>query len=235
MTATPMLRVDNITKAFTLHAQAGARLPVFSEVSFDLAGGQCLALTGPSGIGKSTLMRMIYGNFRCASGEILIRHHGRSVDIATAHPHHVLDVRRYTMGYVSQFLSVIPRVSTLDVVMEPALAQGVDMESAQTRATSLLTRLRIPERLWSLSPVTFSGGEQQRVNLARGFAADYPLMLLDEPTASLDAENRETVIELVSEARDRGVAIIGIFHDHEARTRLCNRTFDLSPYAERAA
>ncbi len=235
MTDKPILQVNDIAKSFTLHAQAGTVLPVFQNVSFDLVGGTCLALTGPSGIGKSTLMRMIYGNFRCPAGTIAVRHKGHVMDIATSHPHHILDVRRYTIGYVSQFLSVIPRVPTLDVVSEPARAQGMDAEEATERARSLLTRLRIPERLWTLSPVTFSGGEQQRVNLARGFAAKYPLMLLDEPTASLDAHNRETVIELITEARDDGAAIIGIFHDQGARKRICNEALDLSPYAERVA
>lgn len=235
MSPTPILRVQNVAKSFTLHAQSGTRLPVFEDVTFDLHPGDCMALTGPSGIGKSTLMRMIYGNFRCPAGKIEVRHKDDVVDVASAHPHRVLDVRRYTMGYVSQFLSVIPRVPTSDVVTEPARAQGMETDKASARAQSLLTRLRIPERLWPLSPVTFSGGEQQRVNLARGFAAEYPIMLLDEPTASLDADNRETVIQLISEAKDAGTAIIGIFHDHEARERLCNQFFDLSPYAEKAA
>lgn len=235
MTNEPILRIADISKEFILHAQDGARLPVFERVSFDLHPGDCLALTGPSGIGKSTLMRMIYGNFRCPEGAINIRHDNQHIDIATAIPHRVLDVRRTTMGYVSQFLSVIPRIPTLDVVSEPARAQGVDVDAATAHARELLTRLRIPERLWSLSPVTFSGGEQQRVNLARGFVADYPLMLLDEPTASLDTENRATVIEMIAEARDRGTAIIGIFHDAEARAQLCNRELDLSHFAAKAA
>ena len=235
MTLTPILQIQDIAKEFILHAQEGARLPVFDRVSFDLYPGDCLALTGPSGIGKSTLMRMIYGNFRCPQGQILVHHDNQNVDISSAHPHRVIDVRRTTMGYVSQFLSVIPRVSTLDVVSEPARSHGLDAVGSEHRAQALLERLRIPERLWSLSPVTFSGGEQQRVNLARGFVAKYPLMLLDEPTASLDPANRATVIEMINEARDHGTAIIGIFHDAEARDALCNRELDLSHHAAKAA
>lgn len=235
MTLTPILQVQDISKEFVLHAQEGARLPIFDGVSFDLYPGDCLALTGPSGIGKSTLMRMIYGNFRCPEGRILVRQENQNIDIPSAHPHQVIDVRRTTMGYVSQFLSVIPRIPTLDVVTEPARAHGLDTVGAEHRAEALLKRLRIPERLWSLSPVTFSGGEQQRVNLARGFVAKYPLMLLDEPTASLDPANRATVIEMIQEARTHGTAIIGIFHDAEARTALCNRELDLSHHAAKAA
>lgn len=235
MTKDALLDVRDLAKDFTLHAQGGARLDVFEGVAFTLTPGDCLALSGPSGIGKSTLMRMIYGNFRCAHGQILIRHMGGQVDISSAHPHRILDIRRATMGYVSQFLRVIPRVATVDVVMEPALAQGMATDEARARAEVLLRQLRIPESLWALSPVTFSGGEQQRVNLARGFAARYPLMLLDEPTASLDKDNRETVIDMIREARDHGTAIVGIFHDADARAKVCNRDLDLSAYAVRAA
>jgi alpha-D-ribose 1-methylphosphonate 5-triphosphate synthase subunit PhnL len=231
----PVLKVRDVAKAFTLHAQDGIRLPVFDNLSFSLNPSECIALNGPSGIGKSTLMRMVYGNFHCPSGEILVKHGDAWIDIAKAHPHRILDVRRHTLGYVSQFLRVLPRVPTLDIVMEPALAQGIDKDEATQRAQQLLTRLRVPERLWSLSPMTFSGGEQQRVNLARCFSAHYPIMLLDEPTASLDAENRQTVIEIISEARIRGCAMIGIFHDQPARDVLCTRGIDLSLCAAKAA
>lgn len=230
-----MLRVNGAAKEFVLHAHAETRLPVFEAVTCEVSKGDCVALSGPSGVGKSTLMRMIYGNFRCPVGEILVWHGDDWVDIAAAHPHQVLDVRRITMGYVSQFLRVLPRVATLEIVMEPARAQGVAAPEAETRARELLSRLRVPERLWSLSPLTFSGGEQQRVNLARGFAARYPLMLLDEPTASLDDENRTTVIEMIAEARDAGTAMIGIFHDQAARTALCNHQIDMATFAARAA
>ena len=102
-------------------------------------------------------------------------------------------VRRDTIGYVSQFLRTVPRVSALDVVAEPLVARGVDRDAARDRARELLARLNLPERLWALPPATFSGGEQQRVNIARGFITDHPILLLDEPTASLDANNREVV------------------------------------------
>ena len=228
------LRVSQLTKTFHLHTQGGTVLPVLSGLDLDLYPGECVALFGPSGAGKSSLMRTIYGNYKASSGSISIRHDGRLVDIANAEPRVVMDVRRRTLGYVSQFLRVIPRVSTLDIVMEPLLVNGVDFEEAAERAKTMLTRLRIPERLWSIAPATFSGGEQQRVNLAHGFISDYPIMMLDEPTASLDAENRDTVIQLICEARDRGAALLGIFHDEAVRDRVADRVF-VMPLLEAAA
>ena len=184
-----MLHVENVAKAFTLHTQGSVTIPVFEGVEFHLNSGECIALTGESGSGKSTFMRMLYANYTCSSGSINVFHDGTWLDITTASPHAILDMRKRTMGYVSQFLRVIPRVPTLEIVAEPLIALGTARDAAKEKARDLLTRLRIPERLWQLSPLTFSGGEQQRVNIARGFIADYPIMLLDEPTASLDVQN----------------------------------------------
>ena len=151
------------------------------------------------------------------------------VDVAAAGPQEILDIRRWTVGYVSQFLRVIPRVPALEIVMEPLRARGVDRGAAETAAAALLDRLRVPGRLWGLSPTTFSGGEQQRINIARGFAADYPVMILDEPTASLDPANASVVRELITEAAHRGTAMIGIYHDPEVRTAVATRTMDVAP------
>ncbi|WP_136442178.1 phosphonate C-P lyase system protein PhnL [Pacificoceanicola onchidii] len=221
-----MICLENVSKTFTLHNQGSAVIEVIRDVSFDVAPGECVALTGSSGAGKSTLMRMIYGNYLTQSGAIRIG----GVDLVQAEPRDVISLRRDTLGYVSQFLRVVPRVPTLEVVAEPLRALGVPAEAAQEKARNLLTQLNIPERLWSLSPTTFSGGEQQRVNIARGFAYDYPAMLLDEPTASLDATNREVVLSLIEEAKARGAAIIGIFHDEAARARVCDREIDVSRF-----
>lgn len=221
-----MITVENVSKSFTLHNQGGAEIPVMTGAEMAVAPGECVALVGQSGAGKSTLMRMIYGNYLTASGRILVG----DVDVASAHPREISELRRHTLGYVSQFLRVVPRVATVDVVAEPVLAVGGAPEAARTRAEDLLSRLNIPERLWSLSPTTFSGGEQQRVNIARGFAHDYPAMLLDEPTASLDAANREVVLGLIEAAKARGAAIIGIFHDEAARDRLCDRVVDVTEF-----
>ena len=228
---TVVLDVENAAKSFTLHAQGGVEIPVFRGVSMRVAAGEAVALAGRSGAGKSSLLRMLYGNYHCREGAIRVRHRDALVDLATADPRTVLDVRRHTIGYISQFLRVVPRVPALDVVAEPLVARGQDRETARARAAALLERLAIPERLWSLSPVTFSGGEQQRVNVARGFAAPYPLLLLDEPTASLDAANRAVVIEMIREAREAGSAIVAIFHDDEVRRAVCSRAIDMQSFS----
>jgi alpha-D-ribose 1-methylphosphonate 5-triphosphate synthase subunit PhnL len=226
-----MIEIDGLAKTFTLHNQGAAMIRVIEGARFSVARGECVALTGASGAGKSTLMRMIYGNYRAAAGAIRIG----GMDVASAEPRQILRLRRETLGYVSQFLRVVPRVPTIDVVAEPLLALGVDEAKARGRAETLLTRLNLPERLWSLSPTTFSGGEQQRVNIARGFAHPYPALLLDEPTASLDPVNRGVVLELIDEAKARGAAIVGIFHDAEARARVADREIDVSQFTPMAA
>jgi alpha-D-ribose 1-methylphosphonate 5-triphosphate diphosphatase len=188
-----------------------------------------VVLNGPSGVGKSTSLRALYGNYLVQRGHILVRHMEGVVDLAAAAPHVVLDVRRRTIGFVSQFLRVIPRVTTLDLVTEPLRRLAVDGAEARERAGSLLDRLAIPPRLWTLPPATFSGGEQQRVNIARGLIAEYPILLLDEPTAALDAANRNAVIDLIAAARDRGTAIVGIFHDEAVREAVATRLVDMGP------
>ena len=226
-----MIRISNVSKSFTLHNQGGAVIPVMAGVDLSVAPGECVALTGASGAGKSTLMRMIYGNYSTQGGRIEVA----GLDVASAEPRQILALRRRTLGYVSQFLRVVPRVPTVEVVAEPLLAVGTPRADAEARATALLRQLRIPETLWALSPTTFSGGEQQRVNIARGFAHAYPALLLDEPTASLDPANRETVLELIEDAKARGAAIVGIFHDAGARARLADREIDVSRFAPEAA
>jgi alpha-D-ribose 1-methylphosphonate 5-triphosphate synthase subunit PhnL len=189
--------------------------------------GECVVLTGASGIGKSTLLKLIYGNYKPLAGRLMLRHDDEEIDLAQASPHQMLAIRRRTVGYVSQFLRCVPRVPALDVVAEPLLALGYEQERARARAAALLTRLRIAERLQKLPPATFSGGEQQRVNIARGFIHGYPLLLLDEPTASLDADNRATVVELIGEAKAAGAAILGVFHDADVRDAIADRLVDI--------
>jgi alpha-D-ribose 1-methylphosphonate 5-triphosphate synthase subunit PhnL len=230
----PLLDVSGVSKTFTMHLRGGTRIPVMTNVSFHVHAGECLALVGPSGVGKSSLLRIIYGNYRCDAGSVKLRDADRVVDFAVAAPRDVLAARRRTIGYVSQFLRVIPRVPTLAVVAAAGRETGIDATLCEATARKLLTRLNIHERLWDLPPATFSGGEQQRVNIARGLIGGHALLLLDEPTASLDPVNRDVVIELVNEAKARGVAILGIFHDQGARDRIADRHLDLSRFAAAA-
>jgi alpha-D-ribose 1-methylphosphonate 5-triphosphate synthase subunit PhnL len=221
-----MIEIRDVAKSFTLHNQGGTVIPVMRGATLSVRPGECVALVGASGAGKSTLMRMVWGNYLAAAGSIRIG----DLDVAAAEPRQIIALRRHTLGYVSQFLRVVPRVPTLDVVAEPLLTLGVDVQTARARAGLLLSRLNIPERLWGLSPTTFSGGEQQRVNIARGFAHACPALLLDEPTASLDVANREVVLTLIEEAKARGAAILGIFHDEAARDRVCDRVVDVTAF-----
>jgi alpha-D-ribose 1-methylphosphonate 5-triphosphate synthase subunit PhnL len=227
----PMIEVRDLSKRFTLHNQGGAVIPVMAGACLSVAPGECVGLVGQSGAGKSTLIRMVYGNYLAAGGSIRVG----DLDVTQAEPQQIITLRRQTLGYVSQFLRVVPRVPTIEVVAEPLLQLGVPVGDAKARAAELLARLNIPERLWALSPTTFSGGEQQRVNIARGFAHTYPALLLDEPTASLDATNRAVVLALIEEAKARGAAILGIFHDEGARAQVCDRLVDVTAFTPRAA
>ena len=230
-TSTPMIEVRGLRKLFTLHNQGGIRLPVLESVNFDAHAGDCLVLAGPSGAGKSTLLRCLYGNYLATEGSIKMRSGGQWIDIARACEQQILALRRDSIAYVSQFLRVIPRVPTLDVVAEPLRQRGADIGPARARAAELLARLNVPERLWSLAPATFSGGEQQRVNIARGLIGGHPVLLLDEPTASLDTDNRAVVLELIREARTDGRCVIGIFHDEAARDQVATRLLPLKTAA----
>jgi alpha-D-ribose 1-methylphosphonate 5-triphosphate synthase subunit PhnL len=231
---TAMIDISNAEKTFTMHLQGGVELPVVRGVSFDVQPGECVVLAGPSGAGKSSILKMIFGNYRCDGGRIDILHHGERIDLAKAEPREILDVRRDTIGYVSQFLRAVPRVATIDVVAEPLIANGMTRVEAREKAAELLGRLNIPERLWALPPSTFSGGEQQRVNIARGFISDLPILLLDEPTASLDAANRTVVVDLIDEKKRRGVAMVAIVHDDEIRQLIADRIVDVTSFAAAA-
>jgi alpha-D-ribose 1-methylphosphonate 5-triphosphate synthase subunit PhnL len=224
----------DVKKSFTMHLQGGVRLPVVSGVTFSARARECVALAGPSGIGKSSILKMIFGNYRCDGGRIMLSRDGKVTDIATAAPRAIIALRRHAMGYVSQFLRAVPRVAALDIVAEPLVAGGVGREEARRRAATMLSRLNIPERLWPLPPATFSGGEQQRVNIARGFLPDMPLLLLDEPTASLDADNRAAVVALIAEKKRRGAAIVAIVHDEDVRDAVADRRIDVSRFATAA-
>jgi alpha-D-ribose 1-methylphosphonate 5-triphosphate synthase subunit PhnL len=230
---TPAIQIRGLFKTFVLHNQGGAKLPVLRDVSFDVHAGECVVLDGPSGAGKSTLLKCIYANYHASSGAIIVNDGERYVDMTTAPARALIAMRRDTIGYVSQFLRVIPRVPAIDIVAEPIIqgfGNGANGNSARLEAEKMLFRLRIPVRLWGVSPATFSGGEQQRINIARGLIRPKRVLLLDEPTASLDADNRMTVTAMINEARAAGAAIIGIFHDQRVRDAVATRVIDISPF-----
>ncbi len=226
----PALILEDVAKTFTLHLHGGRVLPVVARVGFEVAAGECVVLGGPSGAGKSSVLKMIYGNYRVDRGRVVVRDGDDMVDVASADPRRIIALRARTMAYVSQFLRVIPRIATLDVVAEPLISDGVAPDAARRRAAELLARLNLPERLWGVPPATFSGGEQARVNIARGFAPDRPILLLDEPTASLDTLNGAVVVELAAEKKRAGTAILGIFHDAAIRERIADRIVDVSRF-----
>jgi len=231
---TVRLRVEGLAKRFVLHLQGGLELRVLEGVDLDVHAGECVALGGPSGAGKSTLLRCLAGNYGADSGRILVDHGGGWVDLVTIDPRTLRKIRRDTIAHVSQFLRVIPRVPAREIVAAPLRERGLAAEAALRQADALLLRLKLPERLHTLPPATFSGGEQQRINLARGFIQDAPILLLDEPTASLDSANRDVVIGLIEQAKARGTAIVGIFHDAAVRDRVADRVFEVSPLPDPA-
>lgn len=220
---TIVLKAENIFKSFTLHNQGGVKLSVLNGVSLTLNAGEGVALVGASGSGKSTFMRSLYGNYGIDRGNIWVKHDKNWLNLPQLQPHQIIEIRKKTIGYVSQFLRVIPRVPALDIAAEPLLELGVETEIAYQKVRELFTQLNLPQRLWQLSPTTFSGGEKQRVNIARALAVDYPILLLDEPTSALDTGNRKVAIQILKERQQQGCAIVGIFHDEEVRKALCSR------------
>ncbi len=239
-----LLQMNQVSKRFTLHQRNGVELSVLHRVDLSVARGECVVLDGPSGMGKSTLLKLIYANYRASTGTITVnKSNGQSIELTEATPRELLEIRRETIGYVSQFLRVIPRVSALDIVADPLIEDALASQqnnqelvnTAITKAKELLTRLSIPERLWHLPPATFSGGEQQRINIARNMIKHRELLLLDEPTASLDVDNSQTVIALIREAIDRGASVVGIFHDKKVAEALATRRIDMMQYQYRSA
>ena len=223
-----MIELNKITKKFILHNQGKTNILVFKNLNLKINPGEIVALTGPSGVGKSSILKMIYGNYVFQSGQIKINNH----NIDHKNPRNIIELRKNIIGYVSQFLRVIPRVPTIDIVMEPLLEINSDQDEVRQKAEKILQELNIDKNLWNLSPLTFSGGEQQRVNVARGLIRNYPCLLLDEPTASLDSVNKDIVLNLINEKKDSGSSIIGIFHDEYSRKYLKAREIDITKISD---
>lgn len=222
-----VLSVRDLGKEFYIHDRTKL-VPAAEGVSFDLVRGQLAALVGPSGAGKSSLLKAIYRTYVPSQGQVLFRRaSGEVVDLASAPETQVTDLRRTEIGFVTQFLRCLPRLSTLDVVARPLLQQGVARAAAHDKAAQMLAALAIPEQLWDATPATFSGGERQRVNIARSFTQGGRLMLLDEPTASLDPAARENVCAMIEAAKAEGTAMVAIFHDMEVVSRLADQRIEV--------
>jgi alpha-D-ribose 1-methylphosphonate 5-triphosphate synthase subunit PhnL len=226
-----VLTLTEVAKTFTMHLQDSVCRAIVTGVSFAVEAGECVVLAGPSGTGKSSILKMIFGNYRCDAGAVIVSTADATVDVARAGPQRVLALRRETISYVSQFLRAVPRVPALDVVTEPLVLAGLSREIARVRAAEMLARLQMPPPLWRLPPAIFSGGEQQRLNIARGFLPERPILLLDEPTASLDADNRNIVVDLIAEKKRCGTAILAIVHDDDVRARIADRVVDATAFA----
>lgn len=223
-----MLTVENLEKRFVSHFLNGKEIGGFPPVSFRVESGNALGLSGPSGTGKSSVLKCIYRTYLASSGTIIYesRASGR-VDLTTLPENEILKLRRSEMGYVTQFLSVLPRVPALDVVAEPLVVAGIPQPEARENARRLLQRLRIDSRLHDAFPCTFSGGEKQRVNLARAVIRPSRLLLLDEPTASLDIEAMQVVLDQLLEMKAQGTTMIAIFHDRSIMDRLMDDIYTM--------
>jgi alpha-D-ribose 1-methylphosphonate 5-triphosphate synthase subunit PhnL len=226
---TPILKINGFAKHFTLHEQ-GKQIPSSHNVNLEVYAGELTALIGPTGAGKSSVLKGIYRTYLPSAGEILYcDRHGELVDLAQVDEYRMLQLRHEEIGFVTQFLFCLPRQSTLDVVAHPLVVRGESRESGRNKAAEMLAALNLPERLWSISPATFSGGEKQRVNLARGLVPKPRLLLLDEPTASLDPVTAERVIGIIEGIKQEGVAMLAIFHHPELTQRLGDRVVELTP------
>jgi alpha-D-ribose 1-methylphosphonate 5-triphosphate synthase subunit PhnL len=225
----PVLSVEGLAKAFFLHEQR-ATIPSCSGVSLTCWAGKLTAIVGPTGSGKSSVLKCIYRTYLPSAGQILFREpDGKVTDLVRADEHEVLRLRRRGIGFVTQFLNCLPRRSALDVVAEPLVAQGVQRTAARRSAGEMLARLAVPERLWGVAPATFSGGEKQRVNLARGLISRPRLLLLDEPTASLDPGTSDLAARLIEGIKAEGIAMIAIFHHPDLVRRLADQVVELAP------
>ncbi len=222
------LEVKNLNKTFTVHTQGSIEVKGYENISFQVKQGEFLSLFGPSGAGKSSILKTLYRTYTTTNGSIIYyRGNGSTIDIASASESEILSLRKSELGYVSQFLQILPRVSAVDVVSEQLLLKGESEDVSRAKAKEMLDYLSIREELFDLSPLTFSGGEQQRVNIAKGIIAPKSLLLLDEPTASLDKTNTMKVVEKLKELKKQGVAMVGIFHDLEAMEMISDRIYEL--------
>jgi alpha-D-ribose 1-methylphosphonate 5-triphosphate synthase subunit PhnL len=224
-----LLEVRGLHKTFTLHLLGGRRLAALTDVSFSVGPGELLAVLGPSGSGKSTLLKCLARTYLPSAGAAWYDSAslGR-LDLAGAPDPAMVHLRRTEIAVVTQFLHAVPRTPADLVVAEPLLHAGVDRYEARARARELMARLRLPAELHDAHPATFSGGERQRVNLARALVDSPRLLLLDEPTSALDAGTRRAAAALIGERVAAGATAIGVFHDMATVEELASRALLLA-------
>lgn len=223
-----MLEIKNLSKKFTMHIGGSKTIECLDSVDISVAPGQMLAIIGPSGAGKSSLLKCVYRTYTTTSGKIYytdkndVTHDLASLDLQTMRL-----LRKNEIGYVSQFFHVIPRIAALDILCEPLINRGFSSQEATNRAKSLLSMVGIPESLWNVYPSTFSGGEKQRLNIIYGIITRPRLVLLDEPTASLDPKSKISVLSLIKELKDQGSMILGVFHDYDAMKSVADKSYHI--------
>lgn len=227
MTCPPVLEVANLSKTFTLHLVGAREIAALNDVSFALAEGEFLALTGRTGAGKSTLIKTLLHYNRPTEGSVRYRRaDGTVLTLADLQVIDLIALLEGEIGYVSQHLSVVPRVGALDLMIEAALHD--DRARAEAEALALFERLCLPEALAPVYPVTFSGGEKQRFNLGLTLMRHPRLLILDEPTAALDPATREVVIDLLADLKAAGTSTIAVLHDRVAVDRLADREIEIN-------
>jgi alpha-D-ribose 1-methylphosphonate 5-triphosphate synthase subunit PhnL len=208
------LEVINLSKRFTMHILGKKEIVAFRDINFKIDQGRFLGVSGKSGYGKSSLIKCIYRNYDVTSGDIFLYDQtGAKINLTQIGDIEMLDIRTRRMGYVSQFFQAIPRVTTMNIVIEPLIDRGWQKEAAIERAQALFQLFDIPKNLWDAYPSTFSGGEKQRINLMRTLIDCPEILLLDEPTASLDRNNRQIILNIIQQIKKQNITMIGIFHD----------------------
>jgi alpha-D-ribose 1-methylphosphonate 5-triphosphate synthase subunit PhnL len=219
---TAVLAVQELSKRFTLH-ETGTEIEAFTSVSLTVRAGAFSGLVGASGAGKSSMLKCIYRRYLPTAGAVLFRREdGTVTDLATAPDQEILDLRRREIRFVSQFLHTLPRQTAREVVAGPLIDNGETPEAALEKATAVLARIGLPQRLWDIPPATFSGGERQLVNMARALVVRPRLLLLDEPTASLDPTSTQMMVAEIARLKAEGVALMGVFHDRRLMDRLAD-------------
>ena len=222
------LKVVDLSKKFVLHILNGKVIDALHDINFEIKPGEIVGLAGKSGAGKSTLIKCVYRTYLSTGGQIWYNSpQFGEIDLVAATDNQIINLRKSEITYCSQFLKVIPRVPAVDVVADSLVNRGTSWESAREKAKNFLGRLGLPEELWDAYPSTFSGGEQQRINVARAIIAEPHFLLIDEPTASLDQKTKEVVIDMILDLKLKGTSILCISHDQFTMDKMTDRIINL--------